>query len=438
MEKLNILNQLSREIVEKALLVLKKYPLCNHCLGRLFAKYGLNLHNDERGYAIKTLLQMIIHEMINKNSISREEFKIITENAGDPLIRLYEKIYGEKITARKCSICGNILSRKYFEELALKIAKILDENNISRFLLGVTIPNEILLKEIEIYRIVELESSESIKNEIKRETGKILRDKYGYIPDFDSPEAIIIINYETNDLDLIINPILLEGKYWKRGRNISHTPWITRNENRLYPYSLYDFFNESLKEIYEADEVVIHASGREDVDARMLGTGRPLVIEIKKPRFRQVDLGLVNELLNSDLIKACINGFSTRSRIEYLKGEGSKKNKVYKLLVLSNRKITRKDLLILEEFFVNRVINQKTPTRILGRKKDRLRIRKVYEIKNTYINEYLFETIIYCEGGLYVKELVTGDNGRTTPSYAEILNTKLYPLEIDVFVVETK
>jgi tRNA pseudouridine synthase 10 len=36
---------------------------------------------------------------------------------------------------------------------------------------------------------------------------------------------------------------------------------------------------------------------------------------------------------------------------------------------------------------------------------------------------------------LYVKELVTGDEGRTKPSMAEILGTRATPSELDVLEV---
>jgi tRNA pseudouridine synthase 10 len=36
---------------------------------------------------------------------------------------------------------------------------------------------------------------------------------------------------------------------------------------------------------------------------------------------------------------------------------------------------------------------------------------------------------------LYVKELITGDNGRTTPSFSEILNAKTECNELDVIEV---
>ena len=42
---------------------------------------------------------------------------------------------------------------------------------------------------------------------------------------------------------------------------------------------------------------------------------------------------------------------------------------------------------------------------------------------------------IRCQGGLYIKELVSGDEGRTIPSVASILKTKAKPCELDVLKV---
>ncbi len=427
----------SNNIISKARKVLTKYPLCDHCLGRLFAKLGLDLRNDERGKAIKTLLQMILHQELREEKINKEELRKYALNAGDPITRLYQKIFEEKITSLTCYICNNKLSQEYFEELAEKIASLLNEYNAYTFILGVSVPQELVLREIEVSGIIGLETSESIKNEIKREVGKIIKYKYGFEPDFTYPDVTAIIDYVTNEIRLVVNPILIEGRYWKRGRNISHTIWVSRTGTREYPYSLEEFFNDRLKEVFEAERIILHASGREDVDARMLGTGRPMVLEIKNPRFRYVDLDLVNELLKSTLIEAVIHGKSSRLRIEYLKGEGSKKKKAYKILIYTKDPVTNDDLRRLEEFFKNRVVHQRTPLRILRRKKDTLRVRRVYLVKTTKITDHLFEALVYCDGGLYVKELVHGDNERTMPNFSEVLNTRATPLELDVISVET-
>jgi len=38
-------------------------------------------------------------------------------------------------------------------------------------------------------------------------------------------------------------------------------------------------------------------------------------------------------------------------------------------------------------------------------------------------------------GGLYIKELISGDDGRTKPSISEILNTPAECIELDVLEV---
>jgi tRNA pseudouridine synthase 10 len=42
---------------------------------------------------------------------------------------------------------------------------------------------------------------------------------------------------------------------------------------------------------------------------------------------------------------------------------------------------------------------------------------------------------IRCQGGLYVKELVSGDEGRTIPSVASLLGNRAKTLKLDVLNV---
>lgn len=48
------------------------------------------------------------------------------------------------------------------------------------------------------------------------------------------------------------------------------------------------------------------------------------------------------------------------------------------------------------------------------------------------------ESIIVCDGGCYVKELISGDEGRTSPSIAETVGIKAYCKELDVLEIEEK
>lgn len=423
-------------LIEASIRVLEKYPLCNHCLGRIFAKYGLDLTNEERGRALKILIQMILHEKISKNEVSKEYLKTLSENAGEPLSSLYRRIYGENTVTKPCYICGNALSRRIFEEYADAVYAKLSENNVKRFLIGVTLPKDVSLREIEVYSTAGFDKSETIRSEIKREVGKIVRDKYGLTPDFNDPEAVAIINFPSGSVDVQVKSIYLQGFYLKKARNISHVPWIDRG-SLLYPISLQSFLRERLKNIFGSEEIYLHASGREDVDVRMLGNGRPVVVEVCRPKFRETDLNEVNKVLINDLIEFKLEKLVKRERIVFLKITSRLKKKIYKVLVYSPKELSNNDLEVLEKHFLtNNVVNQRTPTRVLSRKKDYLRVRRVHYVKTKMISTNVFEALIMCDGGLYVKELIHGDRGRTNPSFSSILSVDLIPIEVDVIFVE--
>jgi len=71
--------------------------------------------------------------------------------------------------------------------------------------------------------------------------------------------------------------------YNKYSRELSQTPWIIDGE-RKSDYSVEEHICEPLNKFVLASEWRFSASGREDVDVRMLGTGRPFVVEMINPR----------------------------------------------------------------------------------------------------------------------------------------------------------
>lgn len=42
--------------------------------------------------------------------------------------------------------------------------------------------------------------------------------------------------------------------------------------------------DEIKAEIFDAHEIYLHGSGREDIDVRMLGDGRPFILEFINPK----------------------------------------------------------------------------------------------------------------------------------------------------------
>ncbi|MCY0868496.1 MAG: tRNA pseudouridine(54/55) synthase Pus10 [Desulfurococcus sp.] len=428
-------------IIATAEKVLSKHPLCDRCLGRLFARRGLELSNEERGRAIKTLLSMKLHSEYTAGKIGLEYIEEIALNSGDPVSRLYEKLSGRSLEPRRCFICMNKLTESYIDGISREAAQLLEKLHANTFLVGVSLDEAVILRELEVSAATGLSFNESIKNELKREVGKKISKLTGLQPDFSKPDVVVIVHVDRDlnyKVTAQVNPIFLKATYWKKGRRISHVPWTTSSGARRFPESLQDFVRDSIASLFDAVDVKVHAAGREDVDARMLGSGRPVIVEIVEPGFRNVDLDLLNHVLNGEFIKVTVAGLASRKHVEAVKEGARERRKIYRISVLTEKPVTTGELEKLVEFFKNRTVRQRTPTRVLRRKRDKERIKRVYSIEVLQLTPRIFEALVYCDGGLYVKELVHCDNGRTKPCFSEILGFQAYPLELDVVYVENQ
>jgi hypothetical protein len=81
--------------------------------------------------------------------------------------------------------------------------------------------------------------------------------------------------------------ILLKGNYLKYSREIGQTPWSHAGVKICFT-SVQEEMSKTLNKIFEAPESILHAGGREDRDVRMLGSGRPFIIEIVNPKKRKM------------------------------------------------------------------------------------------------------------------------------------------------------
>jgi tRNA pseudouridine synthase 10 len=162
-------------------------------------------------------------------------------------------------------------------------------------------------------------------------------------------------------------------------------------------------------------------------------------MEVVGPRIRWVDLNEVRKKIN-----AYAAGEVSISDLHYVdKGaveqvKSARLNKTYRLKVIYNDDISIETLKSSLATLSHSVILQRTPRRVSHRRADLERERKVYDIALEELNEAekYFTITVRCEGGLYVKELVSGDNGRTSPSLSVLLNKQASVAELDVISVE--
>ena len=81
-------------------------------------------------------------------------------------------------------------------------------------------------------------------------------------------------------------------------------------------------------------------------------------------------------------------------------------------------------------------IEQQTPNRVAHRRADRVRCRNVQAITGQLLDPRCAEIHLHCDGGLYVKELISGDEGRTQPNLAQCLGVAARVSELDVTAIE--
>jgi tRNA pseudouridine synthase 10 len=435
-------------ILEEAQRMLEKYPLCDGCLGRQFALLGHGVENDERGKAIKLALTFEAHALAASESRQGvEALKVLATNGFSRMSRELIDRMGEHIETEgipeKCFLCEGKLNVR--NDLAEKALGLLEEYEYNSFLVGMELPLAVAEREDEFRAEFGVSHGESLRKEFARTIGKRIAERSGKNVDFRKPEIVVLVEPFSSLVRLQVNPLFIAGRYRKLVRSIPQSKWFCSDcwgkgcvkcnwTGKMYPESVQEIVENPLLEATGGAASSFHASGREDIDARMLGNGRPFVIEIAAPKKRFLDLRKTEGAVNaSGVNKVEVSGlrFADRDVIRKLKG-GESKQKEYRVFIEFENKITAKDMRFLEKSLTNTLVKQKTPVRVLHRRADLTREKYIYDVNVKKLTPRKAEMRLRCQGGLYVKELVSGDEGRTAPSVSEILKNKAKPMELDV------
>ncbi len=396
------------EIAEK---VLSKYKLCDHCLGRLFAKIGNGVTNKER-----------------KNQL-----------------RKHLKQY-ETVEVDNCWLCSGLVGE--IQHFAFLISESLEEYEFETFLVGTKIDDDILDKEQELLDFTESEYAESIKTELKREIGKILEEKLDKEVNFEKPTIMAVIDTSFDVVNLQIKSLFIYGRYNKYRRDIPQTRWFCRicrgkgcrkcdYTGKMYETSVEELVAKKTLEETESSDESFHGCGREDIDALMLGNGRPFVLEIKDPKVRNLDLSQLERKINihgKGKIKVTNLRFSDRDEIARIKAADFRKT--YRVVLIGEKVINKEKLKKVAQALRDKTISQFTPSRVARRRANMIREKKIHNCNIESIDGTMATLTIEAESGTYIKELISGDNGRTRPSISEMIDVPCKVTELDVIEVK--
>lgn len=261
-------------------------------------------------------------------------------------------------------------------------------------------------------------------------------------------------------------PIYLGGRYLKLSRELPQTPWCIRNVKMAETSIQEIMFHEIVKlfKIPERDaerHLKLLSAGREDVDVRCLGNGRPFAVEVSDPIFipneKQLDETCLS-ISSSKQITIKSMKIIPKNDLTLLKSGEESKTKVYEALCikLSHSEydkvenqdqpvtVSQKDIDNINSYTnvtdgsCRVLLQQKTPIRVLHRRSLHTRPRKIIDVEARLVpgRPQLFVVHLRTEAGTYIKEWVHGDLGRTKPSLVDAIKAQVDILALDVCAVE--
>ncbi|MGB9841104.1 MAG: tRNA pseudouridine(54/55) synthase Pus10 [Candidatus Bathyarchaeales archaeon] len=439
------------DVLNKALLMLSKHPLCDNCLGRQFALLGYNIENKDRGKALKLGLTLQGSALVmEKNPDGIKMLKILASNGfsreAQETLHHLKKRSSKKTQSKPCFLCEGKF--QLLEGLLQKVLQAIADYEYATFLVGIELPIAIEEREDEFKAAFNVSYGESIKHEFGRLLGKGIAELTGKAVDHKRPDIVVIINPFIEQVRVQVNPLFVAGRYRKLVRDIPQSKWFCSSchgkgckkcggTGKMYPESVEELVSKPFLEAAEGEKTAFHASGREDVDARMLGKGRPFVIEILKPKKRFLDLKALEAAVNmhaAGKVEVSNLRFTSKEVVRRLK-KAESAQKEYRVLMEFENEVSEDALRLLEEKLSGALIKQQTPLRVLHRRADLTREKYIYKVKVKKVSPKRAIMEIRCQGGLYVKELVSGDEGRTMPNVSDLLGNRAKTLKLDVLNV---
>ncbi len=366
--------------------ILKKYQLCDNCLGRLFSK---QLH--------------------------------LTSN----------KLLGKKLkknlnSTQKCYICRNLFDHlNYFLKMMIDISS---NYSFLSFSVGAMIKPSIVDRDDYIRSKYKLKGIDSIKTDVSRELRKTFSKKTKKIVNLLDPEVTFTINLKDESCQLRSKSISFSGRYIKTLRGISQKQKSCTNCSgkgcrtcNFHGISEFDSIEGIISQfIFEklgGTTAKFTWIGGEDKSSLVLGTGRPFFVKIQNPLKRN---------LKSTSIKSTFLKITNFRLVRGSPKKPLKFNSSIEMKISTEDKIDSKNLKKLKDL-------QKYPI-VVYEKSGKRSEKKIFSVKYRKNSSNAFTLFIKTEGGLPVKRFVNSDD--VSPGISQILNTACMCQEFDFLDIE--
>ena len=369
------------EITSIANSILKKYDLCDQCLGRLFSKQ----------------LQLSSNKLLGR------------------------KLKKKYISKSKCYVCKNLFCNlDYFLKSMLDISSNYEFQTYS---VGIMIKPSIVDRDDFIRSKYHLKGIDSVKTDVAKELIKLFTKKTQKLLDSFDPEITFTINLKDELCQLHSKSIILFGKYVKSKRGYAQKQQSCGNCSgmgcRVCDFhgisefeSVEGIISKLLFKKFGGTTTKFTWIGGEDKSSLVLGSGRPFFVKIKNPSKRKSTLAdekfdsvsIFNLKLVDTFPKKPLN-FYSRIKIKISTKSQINSKKLKKLKDLTTCPI---------------VIYEKS-----GKRYE----KKIFDLKYKKNSNNLFTIIMSAEGGFPVKKFVIGDD--MSPNISSLLDNSCVAQEFD-------
>lgn len=393
--------------------ILAAGPICDACLGGAFGRLGHGLTNEERARSLRGVAALV----------------------------------GERGKPGPCWVCGDVFGEA--EAWAARARAEVGEIEFATYLCAVRPSLRWQEAERLLVERFHLAHAEPQKHAWNRTVGKAFERLAGHgTVDFSDPDVKFTIDPAAGTIEIDIASVFVYGRYRKLERGIPQTHWPCRRcrgrgcaecggTGKQYADSVEELVGAPFVQACHASGAILHGAGREDIDARMLGSGRPFVLEIVRPHVRSIDARALGGEVNAAArgrVEVSNLRLCRRDAVGIVKETDA--GKTYRARVEFEKDVSPDALVAALDSLVGDIA-QRTPRRVAHRRADLVRTRRLRAARVTRSELREAEIEMVTDGGLYVKELVSGDEGRTEPSLAGRLGTAAVVRELDVLDISS-
>jgi tRNA pseudouridine synthase 10 len=361
----------------------------------------------------------------------------LEENLQKQQALLHELQFRDKIKSSEYHYAIGFEFDGFFDEQELikdffeKIHFLSRELEFSTFKLGISWPE------------IEDAQKSHLKHSIQTSLIEMISTKLGKALSMDLPDLEFLIDFNKKLVFVRVNPVFVRGNYCKYSREIAQTEffcnkcrgvgcWYCQGTGHFSKESVEELLGKILVPAFGGKLAVLHGAGREDMDVLMLGKGRPFIVEVLMPFKRSADLSKLSNEINSKFKdKISVNFFRVVSHSEVSVLKDSFHDKVYAALVAADTDADFANISLNKKI----AVSQKTPTRVQKRRAGLERQKEVTLLRIGEISKKEFVLVMRTSHGTYVKEFISGDNGRTSPSISSLLSSHCTCKLLDVLEV---